>query len=481
MAFRAFRRVCVGSLCFIAPHPENSYRPYLLRHPLLAFTSTFLVATKVGAILLLSLVPEVAALSTISAPFLVRQTNAARGEAGLTALTEHPLLAKSAKLKAEDMLKNDYFEHTSSAGITPWKWFDDAGYRYVYAGENLAIDFTSGEAIHTAWMKSAGHQRNILSDKYRDIGIAVATGEFQGRTTTVVVQHFGSLSAAPVSARPTPTPAQVSPTPPSETPPPARPSPTPSPAIPPPPEILEPSEGQLLPSGASTVRGTSLKGSTVRLAIDGKATETYRAPEGSFHGTFTPPPEEERDAILTATASLRGKHSPPSRPRHVTLDTRGPTVPGDSAIVLPDPEGNLGERLLIVPLAGNPVRAVATIGGVNVPLSLRGSVASARVDMRAADSTIVVRAEDAPGNTRAVTVRALPRFQVTPRTAGESDARAKVQDMTKRLQTLATIVLTIVALLLAINIFVHIRIQHADLIAHALFVIALGIVLVVIT
>lgn len=480
MASSIVRQVCIGSVCLVAPHPENAYRPYLLRHPVLAFLSAFLIATKAGAILLLSLAPEVAALSTISASFLVRQTNAARAEAGLPALTEHPLLVKSAKLKAEDMLRDDYFEHTSPTGKAPWKLFDDAGYNYVYAGENLAIDFTTGEAVRAAWMKSPGHQQNILSDKYRDIGIAVVTGEFQGRTTTVVVQHFGSLSTMPAKPRPTPALPQPSPTPPAETKP-ARPSPTPSPVTPPPPEILEPTEGQLLPSGASTVRGTSHKGSTVNLALDGSTTGTYPASDGTFRGTFTPPSEEEREAILTATATLNGKRSAPSRQRRVVLDTRGPTVAGDSAIVLPDPNGNAGTRLLLIPLEGKPVHVASTIGGKNIPLTLLRSVARATIDARAADQPIVVRAEDAPGNIRVVTVRALPRFQVTPRTAGESDAREKLQTMTGRLQTFATLALTVVALLLVINIFVYVRIQHADLIAHALFVIGLGFILTLIT
>jgi hypothetical protein len=446
----------------------------------LAFLSAFLVAAKVGTVLLLSLTPEVASLSTITASFLISQTNEARRDVGLPSLEEHPLLAKSARLKADDMLKNDYFEHTSPAGVSPWKWFDTAGYVYVYAGENLAIDFTTGESVHTAWMRSPGHRRNIVSDTYRHIGIAVATGEFQGRTTTVVVQNFGSLSAAPASAKrepPTPTAS------PSAGPPPAAPRLTPPPSLlaPAAPEILEPSEGQLLPSGASTVRGTSSQDSTVRLSLDGKAAGTYTAPTGLFRGTFTPPPEEEREATLIATATLNGRRSPPSQPRHVQLDTRGPTIAEDSAIFLPDPRGALEELLLVVPVEGKPTRVTAKVGDTILPLTIRGSVASAEVAARALSQLIVVRAEDAHGNARVATVHPLRKFQVVPRTAGEADARARVLTMTRRLRTLSSVVLTVVALLLAINIFVYIRMQHADLIAHALFVVGLGALLVLIT
>ncbi len=94
--------------------------------------------------------------------------------------------------KAEDMLTNNYFSHTSPAGITPWKWIEDADYDYNYAGENLAMDFTSAEKMNDAWLTSPTHRANILNEKYKDIGVAVKEGVINGRATIVVVQMFGS-------------------------------------------------------------------------------------------------------------------------------------------------------------------------------------------------------------------------------------------------------------------------------------------------
>ena len=77
-----------------------------------------------------------------------------------------------------------------------------------YAGENLALDFTSAEVVQSAFMKSPAHRKNILNPKYREIGVAVLQGEFEGRSTILLVNFFGTqrkdLSTL-ADARPTPT------------------------------------------------------------------------------------------------------------------------------------------------------------------------------------------------------------------------------------------------------------------------------------
>ena len=56
----------------------------------------------------------------------------------------------------------------------------------------MAKDFSSADAIVTAWMNSPTHKANLLSGKYKDIGIAVVDGRLNGSDTTLVVQMFGS-------------------------------------------------------------------------------------------------------------------------------------------------------------------------------------------------------------------------------------------------------------------------------------------------
>ncbi len=117
-------------------------------------------------------------------------------------LTVNPLLNKVAELKAEDMAQSGYFDHTSPTGKTPWYWFDLVGYKYQYAGENLAIDFTNSVDVDNAWMSSIGHRANILKESYTEVGTAVATGTYQGNPTTFVVQVFGKpvSQTAPIQA-----------------------------------------------------------------------------------------------------------------------------------------------------------------------------------------------------------------------------------------------------------------------------------------
>lgn len=122
---------------------------------------------------------------------LLKYTNQKRAEAGLEALKLNPVLSQAAGAKAEDMFKYDYWAHTSPNNKEPWDFIHDAGYEYLYAGENLAVDFAHSEGVVIAWYNSPSHRDNLMSDKYTEIGFAVANGELQGRKTTLVVQMFG--------------------------------------------------------------------------------------------------------------------------------------------------------------------------------------------------------------------------------------------------------------------------------------------------
>lgn len=123
---------------------------------------------------------------------IVELTNQSRKEAGLKPLNADPKLALAASEKARDMFANQYFEHISPAGVTPWHWFNAVGYNYTYAAENLAKDFATAEGAHSALMKSTGHRENILGANYKDIGIAVVTGTFNGKNSVIVVEEFGT-------------------------------------------------------------------------------------------------------------------------------------------------------------------------------------------------------------------------------------------------------------------------------------------------
>lgn len=140
-----------------------------------------------------------------SAGALVSMTNSARAENGLGALSTNSRLEAAAYAKANDMLEKDYFAHNSPDGKTPWDFIRGAGYNYTYAGENLAIGYANASELFNAWMNSSTHRDNILNSNFREIGISVVSGDFQGVETIVVVQEFGApMETEPVIVETTP-------------------------------------------------------------------------------------------------------------------------------------------------------------------------------------------------------------------------------------------------------------------------------------
>ena len=124
---------------------------------------------------------------------LINQDREARG---IPALTTEKELSQAALEKANDMVVHNYFAHVSPTGVTPWEWIGQTGYDYSFAGENLAINFTDPQTQHQAFMNSASHKKNILNEKYQEIGVAVITGKINGKQTIITVQEFGTKSSA---------------------------------------------------------------------------------------------------------------------------------------------------------------------------------------------------------------------------------------------------------------------------------------------
>ncbi len=132
--------------------------------------------------------------ASVIAGVLVDLTNGDRAQNNLHTLTMSTALVAVAQAKANDMAAKSYFAHVSPEGLDPWHWFKQADYAFDYAGENLAVDFSDSVDVERAWMNSPTHRENILNPKFTEIGIATAEGIFQGRSTTFVVQAFGTPS-----------------------------------------------------------------------------------------------------------------------------------------------------------------------------------------------------------------------------------------------------------------------------------------------
>ncbi|MBI2673819.1 MAG: hypothetical protein HYX23_00885 [Candidatus Zambryskibacteria bacterium] len=141
-------------------------------------------------------------LSAVITGVLFDLTNSNRFSQNLNPLEFSPILTAAAQLKANDMAQKNYFAHTSPEGKSPWYWFSQGGYDFLYAGENLAINFIDSEDVVRAWMNSQGHRANILNDKFTEIGIALAPGVYNGQESIYIVQLFGRPIPQPKTSRP---------------------------------------------------------------------------------------------------------------------------------------------------------------------------------------------------------------------------------------------------------------------------------------
>ncbi|MDP1779941.1 MAG: CAP domain-containing protein [Anaerolineales bacterium] len=202
---------------WFTPHASNNFRARLLHNSgILAVIAIILTGNVFLRLLDSTNLHILGFTSSVTIDEVVRATNNERLGAGLKPLAYNEKLADAARRKAANMLSENYWAHNSPSGKSPWVWFNDAGYTYVFAGENLAKDFGDTSRLMSAWMASLTHKENIINPKYSEIGIAVVPGSLQGSDTVLIVQFFGTPSAGSVSSRdevpsstPVPMPVQV--------------------------------------------------------------------------------------------------------------------------------------------------------------------------------------------------------------------------------------------------------------------------------
>lgn len=174
------------------PGEHNDHRPHILRIEAILVLLSIILLIEVAFLVEVVFLSSTKFLATINNAVLISLTNSNRQTENLPELKVNPLLERAAQLKADDMAKNGYFSHISPEGISPWHWFDEVKYNYIYAGENLAINFIDSQDVEDAWMKSSLHRANILNNKFTEIGIGISEGVFENHETTFIVQMFGS-------------------------------------------------------------------------------------------------------------------------------------------------------------------------------------------------------------------------------------------------------------------------------------------------
>ncbi len=300
-----------------------------------------IIAVKIVAIVFAGLYADQAKLSDVTPSAIISLSNQARQQNNVPTLRTNSLLTKAAQAKANDMITAHYFAHISPTKVTPWYWFKQAGYKYSYAGENLAIDFLQSEDVIQAWLNSPSHRSNLLSTKYKDIGVAVTTGNINGVDSLLVVQMFGT---------PVPTAVKKSNVP-VQTPPPAvakstlaaTPPPTPKPVVlgetapltvPSVPTVATPANDSLLTTNTPNIVGRADAGTTVNLMANNQTVGSETVPADGIYSLSPDQPLIDGLAQLSVTSTDHGLTSAPSSVVTVTVDTTQPSVQTDETYAL---------------------------------------------------------------------------------------------------------------------------------------------------
>jgi uncharacterized protein YkwD len=133
---------------------------------------------------------------------VLAQLNEIRAQHGLVALRLNDRLTAAASQHSREMGSDGYFEHNSVNGTAFWKrigrWYTASGYGYWSVGENLlwSSPGVDPKGALELWMHSPEHRANILTARWREIGVSAvhlstAGGTYQGLPVTIITTDFG--------------------------------------------------------------------------------------------------------------------------------------------------------------------------------------------------------------------------------------------------------------------------------------------------
>jgi uncharacterized YkwD family protein len=106
---------------------------------------------------------------------MLKLINQARAQNNAPPLQMDMQVSNVARIKAQDMIDNNYFSHNSPKYGSPFDMMKSFGISYVEAGENIAGNQNVQNA-HNALMNSPGHRKNILNPDYTHIGLGIKSG-----------------------------------------------------------------------------------------------------------------------------------------------------------------------------------------------------------------------------------------------------------------------------------------------------------------
>jgi len=117
-----------------------------------------------------------------------------RKNANLQPLKENSALSYAAFLRAKEILANQEFNHyaSGSGDIKAQKAVEVVGYRYSEVGENLARGYDDPNLVIEGWLNSPEHKQNMLKSNYKEVGVTVLEGLFQGNNGNIIVLLLGN-------------------------------------------------------------------------------------------------------------------------------------------------------------------------------------------------------------------------------------------------------------------------------------------------
>ena len=98
-------------------------------------------------------------------------TNNYRSLVGVSSLTLDSSLVEAANIRAKEL--SDSFSHTRPNGSSCFTVLSELGISYGTSGENIAAGYSSSQSVMEGWRSSSGHYQNIISSKFKKIGIGV--------------------------------------------------------------------------------------------------------------------------------------------------------------------------------------------------------------------------------------------------------------------------------------------------------------------
>lgn len=116
--------------------------------------------------------------------------NAERVKAGVPPLVIDPVLNNTAKIKADDMVAKNYFNHDLPDG-SKWETIPRSNGKPDQAlGENLAECYRNTEKTVESWITSPSHYHVMINPEYKNYGSFAVLNPTNN--CVVVVNHFSS-------------------------------------------------------------------------------------------------------------------------------------------------------------------------------------------------------------------------------------------------------------------------------------------------